>query len=385
MSAIDQQSDTIALCQALVQCPSVTPTDAGCQQLIARQLQALGFTIEHMRFGDVDNLWARLGDTAPLMVFAGHTDVVPVGDESHWSVPPFSASIVDGHIMGRGTADMKGSVAAMLTATARFLSAGVKPQGSLAFLITGDEEGPAINGTAKVIDALQQRGEHIDYCLVGEPTSQSVLGDTIKNGRRGSLGASLRIRGVQGHVAYPHLADNPVHRAALMLSELVAIEWDQGNASFPPTTLQISNIQAGTGATNVIPGELCVDFNLRYNPETRVESVQERVQTLITKHALNAQINWRLSAEPFMTQTGSLTEAMRQAINAVTGRTATLDTGGGTSDGRFIAPTGAQVIEFGPLNTTIHQVDERVNCNDLDSLSTIYEHLLGQLLGQDVK
>ena len=374
-------SDTVELCRALVQRPSVTPLDAGCQQLLAERLQALGFTLEPMQFGDVSNLWARLGNTAPLLVFAGHTDVVPTGDEAHWSVPPFSASIVNGHIVGRGAADMKGSIAAMLTAAERFIARTKTLNGSFAFLITGDEEGPAVDGTARVVNALVDRREIIDYCLVGEPTSTTTLGDTIKHGRRGSLGARMRIRGVQGHVAYPHLADNPVHRTVPMLTELVAIEWDQGNQHFPPTTLQISNMQAGTGASNVIPGELIVDFNLRYNTETSVDTMQQRVQALVRKHALDAQLDWRMSAEPFLTDAGSLTDAMQTAIKAVTGIHAALETGGGTSDGRFIAPTGAQVLEFGPLNASIHQVDERVSCDDLDSLSSIYEHLLEQLLG----
>lgn len=374
-------SNTVELCRALVQRPSVTPLDAGCQQLVAERLQALGFTLEPMPFGDVSNLWARFGNTAPLLVFAGHTDVVPTGDEAHWSVPPFSASIVDGHIVGRGAADMKGSVAAMVTAAERFLARTKTLKGSFAFLITGDEEGPAVDGTARVIDTLVGRQETIDYCLVGEPTSTAKLGDTIKHGRRGSLGVRMRIRGVQGHVAYPHLADNPVHRAVPMLTELVAIEWDQGNQHFPPTTLQISNMQAGTSASNVIPGELIVDFNLRYNTETSVATVQQRVQALVRKHALDAQLDWRMSAMPFITDAGSLTDAMQNAIKSVTGIRAALETSGGTSDGRFIAPTGAQVIEFGPLNATIHQIDERVSCDDLDSLSSIYEHLLEQLLG----
>ncbi|MBX2837222.1 MAG: succinyl-diaminopimelate desuccinylase [Gammaproteobacteria bacterium] len=373
-------SDTVALCQELVRRPSVTPDDQGCQPLIANKLKALGFQLEYMPFGDVTNLWARLGNQTPLFVFAGHTDVVPTGDEALWSVPPFSAELRDDMLIGRGAADMKGSVAAMTIAAKRFVEAHPTFKGSLAFLLTSDEEGPAIDGTAKVVDTLVNRQEQIDYCLVGEPTSENQLGDVIKNGRRGSLGCRLEIQGKQGHVAYPHLAENPIHRAAGFLADLVAIEWDEGDEHFPPTTLQISNMHAGTGATNVIPGVAKVDFNARFNPASPVSDIQSRVEALIEKHDLDANLQWRTSAQPFITEAGSLTNAMRSAIKKITGMDAALETSGGVSDGRFIAPTGAQVIEFGPLNDTIHAVNECVSCRDLDQLTDIYEELLVHLL-----
>jgi succinyl-diaminopimelate desuccinylase len=377
-------SNTIELLQQLIQRPSVTPDDHGCQQLLAARLEACGFTIENMRFNDVDNLWARRGTQGPLFVFAGHTDVVPTGEESEWTHPPFSGHIADGYIYGRGAADMKGSVAAMVTAAERFFNDASNPDanqlGSMAFLLTSDEEGPAIDGTKRVVEALDARSEVIDFCVVGEPTSKDVLGDIIKNGRRGSLGARLKIIGTQGHVAYPHLADNPVHRCLAMLDELVAIRWDEGDEHFPATTLQISNMNAGNGASNVIPGECIIDFNLRYSPATTVEHIQNTVMSLLSKHQLKSTIEWKDSAQPFITATGSLTDAMREAVQAITGENAKLDTGGGTSDGRFIAKSCKQVIEFGPLNATIHKTDERINCRDIDSLSSIYEKLLGLLL-----
>lgn len=348
--------------------------------MIAERLSAAGFTIEHMRFGNVDNLWARLGTSQPLLVFAGHTDVVPTGDESDWSSPPFAADIHDGHLYGRGAADMKGSVAAMVTAIERYVASGQVMKGSVALLLTSDEEGPAVDGTCKVVEALDARNETLDYCVVGEPTSTNQLGDKIKNGRRGSLSGKLIVTGKQGHVAYPHLAENPTHKAFKMLDELVSIKWDNGDADFPPTTLQISNMQAGTGAGNVIPGTLTVDFNLRYSPATTRKQIQDKLNDLIETHQLDASIDWHDSAHPFLTKTGSLTEAMRTAITNVVGIDAILDTGGGTSDGRFIAKTCSQVIEFGPLNATIHQTDERISCADIDSLSTIYENLLGLIL-----
>ena len=381
MNSTTSHSDTIELLIDLVQRPTVTPADHGCQQLIAKRLDALGFNIEPMRHGDVDNLWARLGAEEPVFVFAGHTDVVPIGDESEWTNPPFSAVVKDGHLHGRGAADMKGSVAAFVTAIERFVQSGQRINGSLAVLLTSDEEGPAVNGTKKVVEALHARSEVIHYCVVGEPTSTATLGDTIKNGRRGSLSAKLLVQGKQGHVAYPHLADNPAHKSFKMLDDLVAIEWDEGDAHFPATTLQISNINAGTGAGNVIPGTLSVDFNLRYSPAITIEQIQSRVAGLIDKHKLDANIEWHDSAAPFLTPTGSLTDAMRAAVESVVDVSAKLDTGGGTSDGRFIAKTCEQVIEFGPLNATIHQTDERISCADIDSLSIIYEKLLGLILG----
>jgi len=373
-------SPSIALLTELIQRPSVTPDDAGCQQFIAERLKKIGFHIEPMRFGDVDNLWARLGSTGPLFVFAGHTDVVPVGDETAWTHLPFGADIKDGMLYGRGAADMKGSVAAFVTAIERFVAFNRPINGSIALLLTSDEEGPAINGTKKVIEALDARNEHIDYCVVGEPTSTERLGDTIKNGRRGSLSARLSVHGKQGHVAYPHLADNPVHKSLAMLDELVAVIWDAGDQHFPPTTLQISNIQAGTGAGNVIPGSLTIDFNLRYSPATSIDKIKMVVADLVHKHHLDTNIDWHDSAHPFLTPAGSLTDALTQAIAKCTSVNTKLDTGGGTSDGRFIAPYCNEVVEFGPLNNTIHAINECISCDDIDTLSAIYEKLLESLL-----
>ncbi len=375
-------SETVNLLIDLVRRDSVTPDDKGCQDVLGDRLAAAGFELESMPSGPVSNLWARRGQQAPLLVFAGHTDVVPTGDINAWSSPPFSADIVDDHVIGRGAADMKGGVAAMITAVERFVTAYPEHPGSIAVLLTSDEEGPAVEGTRHVIDVLQQRNESIDYCIVGEPTSAHTLGDVIRHGRRGSLGATLTIHGKQGHVAYPHLADNPVHRAMPMLSELTAIQWDTGNEHFPSTTLQISNLHAGTGATNVIPGDLTVEFNLRYSPETTIDAIESRVNQLCRDHHLDYDIAWKDSAHPFITSPGTLTNAVQQAIQESTGLVATLDTGGGTSDGRFIAPTGAQVIEFGPINATIHQIDERVSCKDIDALTQIYESVLIQLLAK---
>jgi len=375
-------SDTVALLIDLVRRDSVTPEDRGCQDMLGSRLEKIGFTLEPMPANGVSNLWARKGDTGPLLVFAGHTDVVPTGNLEHWSSAPFEAAIIDDHVVGRGAADMKGGVAAMITAVERFVQSGLHTTGSIGILLTSDEEGPATHGTREVIDRLQARSEHIDYCVVGEPTSTDKLGDVIRHGRRGSLGAHVIVNGTQGHVAYPHLADNPIHRALPAMAELSAIQWDQGNDHFPPTTLQISNIHAGTGATNVIPGELSIEFNLRYSPETSIEQIQETVQSLLDRHNLDSNIIWKDSARPFITDPGTLTDAMQNAIRQESGITATLDTGGGTSDGRFIAPTGAQVIEFGPINATIHQIDEKVSCTDIDTLTRIYESVLLQLLGQ---
>ena len=381
MTSSGIQSPTIALAQQLISRPSVTPLDEGCQQLIADRLSKVGFHVEHMHFGDVNNLWIRLGDTAPLVVYAGHTDVVPTGDASQWTHPPFSAEIVDGNIMGRGAADMKGSVAAAVIACERFgQQHAASMNGSLAMLLTSDEEGPAIDGTVKVIEALQARGEQIDYCVVGEPTSSNTLGDAIKNGRRGSLGLSLIVHGTQGHVAYPHMADNPVHRALPLLNELVAMKWDEGDDHFPPTTLQISNANAGTGASNVIPSDLHIELNLRYSPASPPEHIKSTIEKLIAKHNAKATLQWKDSARPFITEPGSLTQAMQHAIKTVTGKTAKLNTGGGTSDGRFIAPVCQQVIEFGPTNATIHQINEHTSCADLNNLTAIYENLFEQLL-----
>ncbi|NNG11731.1 MAG: succinyl-diaminopimelate desuccinylase [Halobacteria archaeon] len=371
---------TLELTRDLIQRPSVTPDDQGCQPLLAARLQAIGFRIEHLRYGDVDNLWARRGDDTPLFVFAGHTDVVPPGPREAWRTDPFAAVIQDGQLFGRGAADMKGSIAAMITACERFVAAHAGHPGSIAFLITSDEEGPATHGTVKVLEHLAARGERIDYCLVGEPTSQHQVGDTIKNGRRGSLNGVLRVHGHQGHVAYPQLAENPVHKAAPALADLAATEWDRGNEHFPPTTFQISNIQAGTGAENVIPGELQVVFNLRFSTESNAAGLQARIEELLSRHGLKFDIDWKLSGEPFLTPAGVLVDASRTAIRDVTGLQTELSTSGGTSDGRFIAPTGAQVVELGPLNATIHKANESVNIEQLDILSQIYEKILGTVL-----
>ncbi|NOR39732.1 MAG: succinyl-diaminopimelate desuccinylase [Gammaproteobacteria bacterium] len=375
-----RMSPTLELSQALIARPSVTPDDQGCQQLLAERLEKLGFVIEKLRFGDVDNLWARRGTTAPLFAFAGHTDVVPTGPLADWDTDPFAPVIRDGYLFGRGSADMKCSIAAMVTACERFITARPDHSGSIAFLITSDEEGPAVNGTVKVIELLEARGEKINWCLVGEPSSKDQTGDTIKNGRRGSLNGVLTIVGQQGHVAYPLLADNPIHRAAPALAELATIEWDRGNEYFPPTTFQVSNIHAGTGAENVIPGSLELLFNLRFSTESTAEPLKSRVTAVLDRHGLNYDIQWRLSGQPFLTAAGELVAAARHAIQVVTGIATELSTSGGTSDGRFIAPTGAQVVELGPVNATIHQTNECVNVAELDRLSAIYEDILKQLL-----
>ncbi|VAX12577.1 N-succinyl-L,L-diaminopimelate desuccinylase [hydrothermal vent metagenome] len=373
-------SDTLTLAKNLIQRPSVTPDDAGCQLLLAERLQAIGFEIEHLRFGEVDNLWARRGSASPLLCFAGHTDVVPTGPQNEWRFPPFSAQEHEGQLYGRGSADMKGSLAAFVTACERFIAQHPDHAGSIAFLITSDEEGPAKDGTVRVIETLEKRGEKIDWCLVGEPSSTDRLADVIKNGRRGSLGATLVVHGIQGHVAYPHLARNPVHAFAPALLQLSTETWDQGNDHFPPTTFQISNINAGTGATNVIPGKLEVQFNLRFSTELNEQIIRQRVEAILNQHALDYEIDWQLSGNPFLTAEGELVEAIRKAVKNVCAYETELSTAGGTSDGRFIAPTGAQVVELGPLNATIHQVNEHVSIADLDRLSDIYEHTLITLL-----
>ncbi|MCL7744827.1 succinyl-diaminopimelate desuccinylase [Guyparkeria hydrothermalis] len=371
---------TIDLARDLIRRPSVTPDDQGCQPLIAGRVAPLGFAIESLRFEEVDNLWAMHGRQGPLFVFAGHTDVVPTGESSRWTYPPFGAEIHGGRLYGRGAADMKGSVAAFVTAVERFLARQPEPAFRLGFLITSDEEGPAQHGTKRVMQWLREKGVSIDWCLVGEPSSRNRLGDEFKIGRRGSITGNLVIEGRQGHVAYPHLADNPVHRAAPFLDELVNIEWDQGNAHFPPSSLQIANIHAGTGANNVIPGELEVQFNLRFNTETSVETIKARVAELLRRHGLSYRIDWHLSGEPFLTRDdGPMVGAVERAVGGVLGDTPTPSTAGGTSDGRFIAPTGTQVIELGPLNATIHQIDEHVAVEDLKTLSAIYERLLDEL------
>lgn len=373
-------SSTLELTKDLIARQSVTPEDAGCQQLMAERLESLGFTISHLKSNGVTNLWARRGTEAPLFAFAGHTDVVPTGPVDKWTFPPFEPTEHNGHLYGRGCSDMKGSLAAMITATETFISQYNQHQGSIAFLITSDEEGPATDGTVNVLEHIASTGEQIDWCLVGEPSSTSRLGDVVKNGRRGSLSATLKIFGKQGHVAYPHLAQNPVHLAMPVLDELSKTEWDQGNASFPATSFQISNLHSGTGATNVIPGEIEVLFNFRFSTELNENSIKQRVTTILDKYNINYDIEWNLSGNPFLTDQGELVEATKQAIKSITGYETELSTAGGTSDGRFIAPTGAQVIELGPLNDTIHQIDEKVSISDLDQLSVIYTEILKNLL-----
>jgi succinyl-diaminopimelate desuccinylase len=373
-------SETLDLAIDLISRVSVTPEDAGCQETMTKRLEAIGFVIERLRFEDVDNFWARRGTEGPLFAFAGHTDVVPTGPLEQWSSDPFKPEIRDGMLYGRGAADMKGSLAAIVTAVERFVQQHPGHKGSIAFLITSDEEGPSINGTVKVVEHLEQRNEKIDWCLVGEPSSSKKMGDVIKNGRRGSLNGRLTIHGQQGHVAYPHLAANPVHLFAPALQELVEIEWDQGNEFFPPTTFQIANINAGTGAENVIPGSLEVMFNFRYSTETSDDELEHRVNEILYRHNLKYEIKWRLSGLPFVTPKAELVNAATLAIKEQLGFETELSTSGGTSDGRFIAPTGAQVVELGPLNATIHQINECVSVKDLDSLSGIYEGILNHLL-----
>jgi succinyl-diaminopimelate desuccinylase len=373
-------NETLELAKELIRRPSVTPDDCGCQELIAARLEKAGFTNEHLRFGAVDNLWARRGSAAPLFVFAGHTDVVPPGPAEQWDSNPFDPVVRDDYLFGRGTADMKGSIAAMVVACERFVAAHSDHKGSIAFLITSDEEGPAVDGTVKVVDHLLARGDKIDWCLVGEPSSINRTGDMIKNGRRGSLNGKLRIHGHQGHVAYPHLADNPIHRAAPALAELAGLEWDAGNEYFPPTTFQISNIAAGTGAENVIPGILDIQFNLRFSTESSEDSLKSKVNEVLTRYGLEYEIDWRLSGQPFLTPEGELVDAARHAIQSISGITTELSTSGGTSDGRFIAPTGAQVLELGPVNATIHKINECVKAEELVILSTVYEDIIKRLL-----
>ena len=374
------QSETFALTCDLISRQSVTPEDAGCQAMMAERLKALGFKIEGMPFEEVTNFWARRGAEGPVLCFAGHTDVVPTGPVEKWSSPPFEPTLKDGMLYGRGAADMKGSIAAFMTALDRFVKAHPDHKGSIALLITSDEEGPYINGTTRVIDTLEARNEKITWAIVGEPSSTTLVGDVIKNGRRGSLGATMRVKGVQGHVAYPHLVRNPIHELAPALAELAATEWDQGNDFFPPTSFQVSNINAGTGATNVVPGEVEVLFNFRFSTEVTDADLRSRVEAILAKHNVEYEIKWNLSGQPFLTAEGDLVDAARSAIQEVTGRETELSTSGGTSDGRFIAPTGAQVVELGPVNATIHKIDECVKAEDLDTLSTIYEQMLIKLL-----
>lgn len=376
-------SETIDLAQQLIRIDSVTPDDKGCQKIIADYLNPLGFSIESMKFGEVDNLWARKGSTSPCLVFAGHTDVVPTGPAEAWTHPPFSAHIDGDMMFGRGTADMKSSIACFMAATKRFVSDYPEHQGSIAYLITSDEEGPAVDGTVKVVETLEARNEKFEYCLVGEPSSSNKLADSIKNGRRGSLSGHLTIKGTQGHIAYPELADNPIHNAAPAIEQLVKVQWDHGNEYFPPTSFQISNINGGTGATNVIPGDVVIQFNFRFSTEHTPESLQESVHAILDHHNLDYDLDWNLSGLPFITPAeGELIQAVQQASEHVVGYQPVLSTGGGTSDGRFIAPTGAQVIELGPLNATIHKIDEQVSVSDLEKLTEIYYQTMVNLLAQ---
>ena len=375
---------TLALCCELIRRPSVTPEDAGCQALMMERLAALGFHCTPLRFGEVDNFWAERGTDGPILVFAGHTDVVPTGPEQQWRSPPFEPTLVDGSLYGRGAADMKGSLAAMVVACEEFVAQHPEHPGRIGFLITSDEEGPAVNGTVKVMEYLQNQGKTIDWCLVGEPSSSNHLGDTIKNGRRGSLGAVLKVKGVQGHIAYPHLADNPIHRALPALHALACEEWDQGNEFFPPTSMQLSNINGGTGATNVIPGSVEIQFNFRFSTEVTEAELRQRTEAILQAHKLDYELQWNLSGQPFLTASPELVEAAVASIKDVTGLTAELSTAGGTSDGRFIAPTGTQLVEVGPINASIHKLDEVVLAADLPRLADIYQGILQRLLLQGV-
>jgi succinyl-diaminopimelate desuccinylase len=377
------ENTVIKLAKDLIARPSVTPEDFGCQKMMAKRLTSSGFKNESMVFEDTTNLWSRRGTTYPVFCFAGHTDVVPAGNLELWHTPPFEPTIIDGMLHGRGAADMKGSLAAMLVATERFVNDYPNHQGSIAYLITSDEEGPFINGTTRVIDTLEARNEKITYCIVGEPTSTNKVGDIVKNGRRGSISGELTIHGKQGHVAYPEHVKNPIHLAMPALAELSQMHWDHGNEYFPETSFQFSNIESGTGATNVVPGHLTALFNLRFSTELNFQHIIDKIDAVLTEHKLNYEIKWTFNGKPFITEPGTLVDSTIKAIKTVTGINAELSTSGGTSDGRFIAPTGAQVIELGPCNATIHQVNESVCCDDLIKLADIYYHTLINALASD--
>ncbi len=374
-------SPVLQLVKDLISRPSITPEDCDCQTLMADRLSPLGFNIEAMIFQDTTNMWARKGTTGPLFCFAGHTDVVPPGPAEKWHTPPFEPTVIDGVLHGRGAADMKGSLAAMVIATERFVTDYPDHLGSIAYLITSDEEGPFVNGTTRVVDTLMARNELIDMCLVGEPSSTHQVGDVVKNGRRGSLTGDLKVRGIQGHVAYPHLANNPIHQAAPALAELASMHWDNGNQFFPPTSFQIANIHAGTGASNVIPGELEVQFNFRYSTELTDQDIVKRVHNIIDSHGLDYQLDWTYNGQPFLTEEGDFLTAVSKAVSKVTKQTPDLLTTGGTSDGRFIAKMGTQVVELGPVNATIHKVNECVKVADLERLTDMYYELLVNVLG----
>lgn len=373
-------SPTLALAMDLVSRPSVTPLDHGCQELMLARLEACGFSVERLKFDDVDNFWAVHGSDGPIFCFAGHTDVVPTGPVEQWTNLPFTPVIKDGLLFARGSADMKGSLAAMVVAAEQFVAEYPEHPGRLAFLITSDEEGIAINGTVRVVQWLEEHHIIPQWCLVGEPSSSEKCGDTIKNGRRGSLGCSMTIKGRQGHVAYPHLASNPIHLANPAINELINEVWDKGNQYFPPTSFQISNVSSGTGATNVIPGDIKMLFNFRFSTEVTEVQLRQRVEDILDKHGLNYSMEWRLSGEPFLTATGLLVDVATQCIEEVTGLKTLLSTAGGTSDGRFIAPMGTEVVELGPLNSSIHRVDEHVSIDDLEKLTKIYQKIVSQLL-----
>ena len=372
-------SPTLALTKALISRASVTPQDKGCQELMIERLNAIGFDVEHLRFGDVDNFWAVRGDSGPILCFAGHTDVVPTGPESQWSYPPFNPTAIDGQLYGRGAADMKGSLAAMVVAVEQFVADHPNHDGRIAFLITSDEEGIAANGTVKVVNWLQEQNIIPEFCLVGEPSSTARCGDVIKNGRRGSLGCTMAVKGKQGHVAYPQFARNPIHSAMPAIAALSSEVWDHGNQFFPATSFQVSNINSGTGATNVIPGELTAVFNFRFSTEVTDQILRQRTEAILDAHGLDFTLDWKLSGQAFLTQEGRLVDAAVASILDVTGIETELSTAGGTSDGRFIAPMGTQVVELGPVNASIHQVDENVNIADLDILTNIYQTLLAKL------
>ena len=380
MPITDPDDATLALTRELIARQSVTPDDAGCQDAMVSRLKQAGFSVDAMRFGEVDNFWATHGTSGPLLAFAGHTDVVPPGDEASWDSDPFEATVIGDELFGRGAADMKASLAAMVVACEQFIEQHPDHAGRIGFLITSDEEGPARNGTVKVMEALSSRGEQIDWCVVGEPSSTTILGDLVKNGRRGSLNARLIVNGTQGHIAYPHLADNPIHHAMPALDALAKEAWDNGNDFFDPTSLQISTIRAGQGVTNVIPGRLEVLFNLRFSTELTAEAIKSRCEDILKAHGLSYDIEWSLSGEPFLTEPGALLDAVMQSIEAVAGCRPQVSTGGGTSDGRFIAPSGAQVVEVGHVNATIHQCNERVKLADIPKLTEIYKGILERLL-----
>ena len=373
-------NSTLELARALIACPSVTPADAGCLDLIEARLRPLGFDCTRLPAGEVDNLWAVRGTHGPCLAFAGHTDVVPPGPLDAWSRPPFEPQVVDGKLWGRGAADMKGSLAAMVVAVERFVARVPTHRGRIAFMFTSDEEGPATDGTVRIVEHLREHGIKVDWCIVGEPSSHLRLGDTVRVGRRGSLNGRLTVHGVQGHVAYPERADNPIHRALSALQELAARQWDQGNAFYPPTSFQISNINAGTGAENVIPGRLEVWFNFRYCTEQTEAGLREAVQRLLAAHDVRCELAWHLSGAPFLTAGGRLVEVVQQVLNARLNVQPELSTGGGTSDGRFIAPLGVEVVELGPINASIHKIDECVDVAELEELAQVYEGILGGLL-----